>query len=344
MKYYTLAILLAVSFVRAHAQQPRLEQVDTYLAATGRVADKQPVSEKRYGLLGTFYRDGKSLLLGLPDFSDRGAREVIPFGYRLNPLSEVALEKITGNLAESIVRPMFNKSIFKGVSYLFCDSVVYGINLHYSDQDGIKHATIKKSLDKFFGQADYSRRGEWIYSDPDYAVRLAFDRVEVYSLFHYPIVETRFPGIAHKVWYGPFTYETDGSSLMLAFYNQETKENNIQSAFKVRYTYNSLQPFGMNKICFVLDDITYDFPLEIEIERAGMEGNKQSRSESDTRIFINPEVMKAMLRSKRLEVVLEGKTETFSYKIPAFQRASLYTAYEYFRWNVTNPMVKYKAW
>ncbi|WP_262483975.1 hypothetical protein [Bacteroides stercorirosoris] len=41
---------------------------------------------------------------------------------------------------------------------------------------------------------------------------------------------------------------------------------------------------------------------------------------------------------------LVGEGGRLLYEMPAFQRASVHTAYEYFRWNVTNPMDKYRAW
>ena len=47
---------------------------------------------------------------------------------------------------------------------------------------------------------------------------------------------------------------------------------------------------------------------------------------------------------KTVKVELVGEGGRLLYEMPAFQRASVHTAYEYFRWNVTNPMDKYRAW
>ncbi len=341
MKYYMITFLL-IGYIQAFAQQPRLKQVDKYLASTGKVIQKKSIPAKKYCLLQTLYKEKKLLLLNLPELNDRGTQEVIPFGYKLNNLSEITLDTISGSLSQSTIRPLYNKSLFSGVSYQFCDSVVYGITLYYNGQNSATYSSLKERMDKFFKHADYSLAGSYFYSDPDYAVKLTSGKVEVYSLFHYPIVETFFPGVSHKVWYGPYTYETDDSSVMLAFYNQESKENNIQSAFKVYYKYRYAQPFKMNKLQFVLDDVTYEFPLTVENKTIIKETSQVE--ERNTRTFINPEIMKAMLRSNKLEVVLEGEGGRFSYKMPAFQRASLYTAYEYFRWTVTNPLAKYETW
>ena len=51
-----------------------------------------------------------------------------------------------------------------------------------------------------------------------------------------------------------------------------------------------------------------------------------------------------MDRSKVINVELVGEGGKVLYEMPDFQRVSVHTAYEYFRWNVTNPMVKYRAW
>lgn len=77
-----------------------------------------------------------------------------------------------------------------------------------------------------------------------------------------------------------------------------------------------------------------------------MEYNRwwQMVEECDTRTFIFPEVLRAMDRSKVINVELVGEGGKVLYEMPDFQRVSVHTAYEYFRWNVTNPMVKYRAW
>lgn len=341
MRYYIVTMLLWVGTVQAFAQQPRLKQVDEYLAATGQPVEVGKPLEKEYCLLSTLYKRDKSLMLNLPNLEDYGTREVIPFGFKLNQTSELELARQEGNKAESTVRSFYSQSMFSGVSYQFCDSVVYGITLYYDDQEGVKQ-NIHKNLLKHFKQADYMQGEATIYSDPDYAVKVLPGKVEFYSLFHFPTVETFYPGVSHKIWYGPYNYEVDGASVMLAFYNQESKENNIQSAFKVSYKYPVGKPFKMNLIRFILDDETIELPLEVEYTDV-VDGGK-SIEERDTRTFLFPEVLKAMDRSAEVGVELVGEGGRFLYKMPAFQRASVHTTYEYFRWNVTNPMAKYRAW
>lgn len=344
MKYYIVIGLLLTSCAQAFAQQPRVKQVEKYLTATGNEVERtQAVLDVKYRLFGSLPQINKCLMLDLPEFSDRGTREVMPFGYQLNGASEVALDRVSGNLAESTVRPFFNKSLFAGVSYQLCDSVVYGITLYYTDPDRRKKAQIKKAMDAFFKRADSTCDTATVYSDPDYAVKVFSDKVQVYSLYHYPVVESRYPGVSHKVWEGPYTYDTGRSSLLLAFYNQESKENNIQSAFKVHYKHPGTdEPAKMNRIRFILDDATYEYPLEIEREQRSDQG--QMIEECDTRTFVHPEVMKAMARASKVTVELEGDGGRLSYQMPAFQQASLRAAYDYFRWNVTHPMAKYRAW
>lgn len=341
MKYYIITLLLWAGTVQLFAQQPRLKQVDNYLAATGQPVEVGKPMEKRYSLLPTLYKGDKSLMLNLPDLGDYGTREVIPFGFRLSQASELELANRKDNMAESTVRSFYSQSMFSGVSYQFCDSVVYGITLYYDDQDGVRQ-NIHKSLLKHFKQADYVQGAATIYSDPDYAVRVLPGKVEFYSLFHFPTVETFYPGVSHKVWYGPYHYESEGTSVTLAFYNQESKENNIQSAFKVSYKYPADKSFKMNLIRFILDDETIELPLEVEYTDK-VDGGKWIE-ERDTRTFIFPEILKAIDRSTAVSVELVGEGGRFFYKMPAFQRASVHTAYEYFRWNVTNPMAKYRAW
>lgn len=342
MKCYIVIILSWVGAIQVFAQQPRLKQVDEYLAATGQPIELKGAPEKQYGLLNTLYNNQKNLMLNLPDLEDYGAREVIPFGFRLSSASEIELACQNGNMSESTICPLYNKSIFSGVLYQFCDSVVYGITLFYDAQDNVKRTAIEKNLVRQFKKIDYKLGDAVVYSDMDYAVRLLPGKVEFYSLFHFPAVETFYPGVSHKVWYGPYNYETEDVSVMLAFYNQESKENNIQSAFKVCYKYPAGKPFKMNLIRFILDDITYELPLEIEYSNV-VDGGK-AVEERDTRTFVFPEVLKAIDRSRMVKVELVGEGGRLLYEMPAFQRVSVHTAYEYFRWNVTNPMAKYRAW
>ena len=74
MKYYIVTMLLWVGAIQAFSQQPRLKQVDEYLAATGQTVELKGAPERRYGLLSTLYNNQKNLMLNLPDLEDYGAR------------------------------------------------------------------------------------------------------------------------------------------------------------------------------------------------------------------------------------------------------------------------------
>lgn len=340
--YFVVILLLYMVGGQIFAQQPRLSQVDEYLKDTGMPIVKEGIKEKKYNLLATLYDDSKRLILNLPEINDNGIREVIPLGVKLNNQSELKIVKQHANMSETAVCPLYNPSLFSGVSYLLCDSVVYGVILYHDSYSDVKRE-IEKKYSGFFKSADYKDQSVTVYSDRDYAVKLLFDRVEIYSLFHYPIVETLYPGISHKVWYGPCQYERGKVSIELVFYNQITKENNIQSAFKISYTYPDKEPsFVMKKIRFVFDESFYEFPLEVEYSELLNDGTMVK--EHDTRTFVFPEVLRELEHTSRINVELIGEGGIFSYEMPAFQRASIHTAYEYFRWNVTNPMVKYKEW
>lgn len=91
----------------------RLKQVDEYLAATGQTVELKGAPERRYGLLSTLYNNQKNLMLNLPDLEDYGAREVIPFGFRLSTASEIELAGQNENMAESTVRPFIVKASFR---------------------------------------------------------------------------------------------------------------------------------------------------------------------------------------------------------------------------------------
>lgn len=340
--YFVVILLLYMVGGQIFGQQPRLNQVNEYLKDTGIPIVKEGIKERKYNLLATLYNDSKRLMLNLPEINDNGIREVIPLGFKLNNLSELKMAKQHANMSETVVYPLHNPSLFSGVSYLLCDSVVYGVILYHDSYSDVKRKIEKKYSD-FFKQVDYKKQSVTVYSDRDYVVKLLFDRVEIYSLFHFPIVETLYPGISHKVWYGPCLYERDEVSIRLAFYNQITKENNIQSAFKVSYTYpNTELPFVMKKIRFILDESFYEFPLELEYSELLNDGTVVK--EHDTRTFIFPEVLRELEHTSKINVELIGEGGTFFYEMPAFQRVSIHTAYEYFRWNVTNPMAKYKEW
>lgn len=335
-------LLLSIG-LSGFAQQPRLPKVQEYLQQTGGVVEgKAQAGEKQYCLLQQDYKAERQLMLDVPVFRSKGVRAVMPFGFELSSLSEITLESSAGNLSKSKRMPLHDPRYFDEICYQFCDSMVYGITLYVNKTEAGAKAAIEQELRNKFSKADYTDGEVCVYSDEDFAVR--FDKakavVDIYSLFHYPTVENSYPGVSHKVYYGPFEYALpSGERIMLAFMNQESKENNIQSAFKVRY--HGASPIGLNAIHFKLDKgKELNFRLETEIVKKVSDGI----TEHDTRTFISPDELQQLKRAHHIDVVVEGEKGRLSYEMSCFQRASLHTAYEYFRWHVTNPMAKYRAW
>lgn len=341
IKKIVFSLLLVAADFAMLAQQPRLPQVENYLEATGDVSHREIGETARYNLLETLVAKDARLMLNFPDMNDRGTREVMPFGYQLNAASQVKLVHVDGNMATTEVKRLYNKSAFTGVEYALCDSTVYGITFYFDTKDESIRNFVTVQLGAFFGAADYATDSLSVYSDADYLVKVGNGKVEAYSLFHYPCVEKRFPGVQHFYWEAPCHVFADGAEVSLAFYNQRTKENNMQLAFKLKMKTEKLS--GMKSIKFDTGDAAYSYQLKsdfIEVEPDG-----SGMTDADMRVFLSQEDAKHILRSPQVAVTIEGNNgKAVSYVMPSFQKASLSTAFDYFRWNVTNAMVKYKGW
>lgn len=339
MKYIGLLLLLVCPAL--WGQQPRLDQVGEYQKMTGKPHPVKMAAENRYNLLGTLYAKGRNILLNFPEMKDKGTKEILPFGFRLSERTEVKTIHHSGSLCESVSCGLWNESVFSDVSYLLCDSVVYGVRMKYADTEQTVRGFIQKELKTFFSEADYVSDSLSVYSDADYLVKVTPDQVMAYSLFHYPAVETRFPGVTHYYWEAPCEMIlTDGTRISISFYNQLTKENNWQTAFRLYVRSRGDEPFEPERIRFEVDGISYTYPLASFFT----ERTPCGWVEKVMRVFVAPEVLKRLSRTNGLTVTLEGRTRKFDFVMPAYQRASLSTAYEYFRWNVTNALVKYKGW
>lgn len=57
--------------------------------------------------------------------------------------------------------PFYSKSIFSGVSYQFCDSVIYGITLFYDTQDNAKRAAIERTWTDILRKQIMNREVLW---------------------------------------------------------------------------------------------------------------------------------------------------------------------------------------
>jgi len=341
MKKNLVLISLLFVYLFSFAQQPRLPIVDGYLQNTGNVSLNKAGIIKKYCLPLQRYKDNEQLLLNSPVFREKGVRNIIPFGYRLNRFSEIKLNYLEDNLQESFDMQLPVNNYFNSIKYLFCDSMVYGIKLILSDNDDKKLENIIDELNEVFINEDYKTKKSIVYSNCDFALRVNFNRneIEIYSLFHYPIVENILQGVGQKTYYAPFWYDfDDDTSIMLAFSNQESKENNVQSLFKVYY--KGKTPFNFNLIRFTLDDKKV---LEYVIEPEFVEKTETNIVEKDTRVFIFPEDLQKMAKAATIKIEIISDNSTIIYQMPWFQKHSLHTIFEYFRWQATNPMQKYRG-
>ena len=335
MKHVILLFIFSLACGLLAAQQPRLPHVAGYIDATGGVNNVQgAVGESlRYNLLETLACDDYNLMLDFPNIGDKGVREVMPFGYSLSALSQVDIAKVAGNMSVTGRRKLYNGSRFSAVEYSLCDSVVYGIKLYFSASDATARDFVVSQCANFFGKADFDSDTMTVFSDPDYLVKVGKDAVDAYSLYHYPGEEQRFPGVQLFKWKAPSRVLADGVAVALSFYNQRTKENNMQLAFEIEI--DAAEPLGMKKMIFVADGKPYEYDVESDfVDR-----------EADMRTFMFPDDVKHILRSHTLTVIIEcANGRRISYEMPYYQRASLSTAFTYFKWNVTNPMMKYRGW
>ena len=325
------------------AQQPRIPYVEHYLTETGKVSDSQhSVHSRFYCLPMQQYKSNQKLILNAPVLDILGVKNIIPFGFTLSPTSEIQLQNKNVNLQESTIISLRHNDLFNRMKYIFCDSTLYGLHLYCEKLDSHQTDSINKELEYYFKKHDFSNQGITVYSDEDFLVRFdeKLNTLELFSLFHYPVEESVYPGVKQTVYYGPQNfYFSENEYITLAFFNQESKENNVQSAFKLYHTGKKLMDFQY--INFVLDD---DVVLQYGIRQEFVDRLENGLlREKDTRVFIFREDLEKILRADKIWVRINGKNAAVSYEMPAFQKYSAYTIYEYFRWHVTNPMVKYRG-
>lgn len=317
------------------AQQPTSIGCADFVRETG-VPASQPGGELR---LPQRDNEPEQLFFDLPLFRSSGVRAVMPFGFLLNRQSQIAMALNRNNRQTGEKLPLNDTRVFSHLQYEFADSTLFGIIL-YPACFAESVAGIEKELASYFGKVDFRRSGQTVYSDDEFVARVDFGRqcVEVYSLFHYPLDHVRVAGVK-TVTYSGFIpcFVTPGQGVRLAFFNQVTKENNVQLAFKVYM--HTASPFGLKSISFIPDGgETVTCRLETELTEPGEDG---LTVEKDTRTFLFPDVAKKLLKARTIRVVIDGAAGKLAYDMPAYQRYSLFSALEYYRWNVTNPMVKY---
>ena len=324
MKHIVLIILLCVVFI-APAQQPRLPVVDAYLEETGGVvAGERPDSvwvsflEKTYGRTG--------LLLNFPEVDDRGTKELIPFGFRLSEWSEIPLVPVHDNLCQSGRLPLFNRSMFSSVRYMLCDSTDYGVSLLGGEH--WDRARFIARLKAYFKYADMESDTVSLFSDCDYLVKVGRNEVEAYALLHYPGVAVSYPGVKLYGWNAPQRIDIDAHHVDLKFYVQETKENNLQIAFRCHVSDANGAERTVKEVCLSNGRVRVACQVQ-----------------SEERVFLMPNQVKDLVEDNPVHLLIvfdNGQTITCQMSYAQFM--SLKMTYEYFRWNVTNYKVKYKNW
>lgn len=341
MRRKLLIVWLSIMVGVLIAQQPRSPYVEHYLAETGGVSDFQQVHSKFYCLPMQRYKSNQKLILNAPVLDVFGLRNIIPFGFTLSPSSEVLMQNRDLNMQESTIISLKNNNLFDGMKYMFCDSTLYGLQLYCATLTAQQTDIINKELESFFKKYDFTNSLVSVYSNEDFLVRFDYtlNTLYLFSLFHYPVEESSYPGVKQTVYYSPQNYYcSENEHITLAFFNQESKENNVQSAFKLYYTGKKLLNF--QSIDFLLDD---DVVLSYAIRQEFVDSLEHGLlRERDTRTFIFSEDLAKIIRAGKVRVKIQGKDASVSYDMPAFQKYSAYTIYEYFRWHVTNPMVKYR--
>ncbi|RFM27028.1 hypothetical protein [Deminuibacter soli] len=265
-----------------------------------------------------------------------GVEDLVPFGYRLDNGSAIPLHKgATGVVSDPL--PVTEQRYFSTVRYAFRDSMVTAATLTVKNISD-KRAGIEKVLDQYFGHADYKNVRESVYSDEDFAVnlRVADQTLSIVSLDHQALEEQAYPNINLRNYgdNGLFWYDADTArAIGLAFYNQVTKENNVQPAFRLYY--RSPVSINLKSVVFELGNgKKISFPVNTITEKG---------LQKVTRCYWNYETGREILRSEKVTVCLQG-TETVRYVMPAYQRHSLQTAVQFYKENVTNPLLQYKGW
>lgn len=326
MKRYIVSIMLSLFFCVIQAQQPSLPVIEQYLQETGSVVFPELADTVFYNMLAGLSNKDKNLVLNFPEISDKGTKELIPFGYKINAGSELKIVKEVGNLEYSDNLLLYNRSMFSSVKYSLCDSIVWGLTLYGGKN--LNRRVLIEQLKTYFSQPDYNCDTLTIFSDSDYLLKVGTDNVEAVSLYHCPDSIISFPGVRLYIPSVGLPLYCNDFQLDLNFYIQETKENNLQIAFQCFCCDSDGQHVPIENLSFISDQAIFDYTVDFE-----------------RRVFVFPESMKRMIEHGAPEIVVRLKTGKVLYAvIPYYQYYSLLKAYRYFKWNVTNYKLKYNKW
>lgn len=265
-----------------------------------------------------------------------GIEDLVPFGYRLNSSSQIKVNTVERKQFSDVL-PVTDTTVFSSVQYAFRDSMTTVATLAIRNFTG-NRSKIESELNKHFGHADFKNANETVYSDEDFLVALnaKSKTMEVVSLDHQQLLEQIISNINLRNYKDDsrFWFNIDAARAVgLEFYNQVTKENNVQMAFRL-YN-NSPKALHIKQIVFQLDGAKkISFPVSTITD---------ARMEKITRCFIQYDVARQILHAENVKVIVRGDA-MLSYEMPAYQRHSLKSAIQFYKENVTNPLLQYKGW
>ena len=224
------------------------------------------------------------------------------------------------------------------VTYFLDDSTVKAVRLTINVKNKGAVMAMRSILGKYFRQPDFSNRNETVYSDEEFLACLNTQEsyLWIQSLDHQPLLEQRIMEVNLR------SYKDDGrfwlslserENIGLEFYNQITKENNVQLAFRLYY--QGPDGSGFSSVSFQLEN---NKRVNFAVSPALTEGVQKV-----TRCFINREDALAIFRSRKVRITLTGASSK-SYLLPSYQRHSLKTALQFYKENVTNPLIQYNGW
>ena len=273
--------------------------------------------------------------LSIPFLKEAGIEDLMPFGFRLTPQSQVRLQ---ANGRESYPVKTSDTTLLQSVTYFLVDSVVKKVQLHINPNRKGAAATLKAMLKRHFGRYEFSNSEETAYSDDDFLASLdtKSNMLCIQSLDHQPLEEQRIMEVNLRTYRddGRFWFSlSDQEAIGLEFYNQITKENNVQLAFRLHY--QGASPMALKQVCFEPEGAPkMSFPVS-PVTSGG--------TEKVTHCFIRPEDARRLAKAQNVRVTLLGKTVK-SYYLPTYQLHSLKTALQFYKENVTDPLIQYNGW
>lgn len=266
--------------------------------------------------------------------------DLLPFGFKLNKQSRLKIDSAQQHTFISHAIPVTDTTFFSSAVYSFNDSVVQKVRLYPVRSNNILKIrdTLEKVLDAYFYQKDFTNANETVYSDDDLLVSINIkdNFLEISSLNHQRLLEEIAVGINlrnYKIDNRMDYHLAPGEAVHLGFYNQITKENNVQLAFNIQY--NSSKPINYNEVIF---EISGEQRVLFRVKPA-----KNGDGEKVSRCFIDIADAKRILKSEKVKIILSGPN-TKSYLLPEYQKHSLKTAIQFYKENVTHPLIHYPGW